>query len=307
MQITFTSKETEKPVTGSIIEIPGFECLDLIFVQEGFFAKIYELATGMEFTTAKGFTAAEAKQDVIDEMAKKGGNAERILKKIKSEQHSLGRKAFAVINHSPKYEAYLKREADYKESLPFMYNEEERDELMRIIEIGATEGLRNMAVFSGHLKKKADGTRKTELQGILDAFERHRIIHHARLIKKSGGKLPKRLQIEWNQYEVTWDHMIEVIHANRKRSITHLIPQVLLYRFWKLWQLTSHKNNIYGYRRFGTGMSSIDLLRYTIDVKAGRDVTGEIERITADINACMIEIVNETQKYELPPHENFRE
>lgn len=305
--ITFKNRAGQTLVGEQII-VPGFELVDWVYVQDGFFGKIYELATGYEFTSAQGFTPQEAIRDVIGAFMIKNISDTRLLQKFFENDHPHGRKELKIINESPAYLAYKAKQLSDRLAAPFYYSEADRGVIQELIEIMVEENLPHVDIM---IKKRDTRIskfvgREPSIETTVEVFQRQRWEYYAMQVRNMGLMMPEQLR-EYNNYEPkepTWDNMIAEMNYGRKRDITAHIPQELLNDFAINWEICTIKNNLYGYRRFvADGWAA--LVRLAIDLKKNRDEQDTITQLFLDFKRVRQELIEESQPYTKLPHEIY--
>lgn len=271
--ITFTAGTVQ--VTGQIFIIPGFENLDLVLVQDGFFKKVYELSTGLELAQSNAFTDKDVIVDIVGAVMKKNLTDLGILNKIYSAQHNFGNKHLKVINDSPKYKAYEAQQIAEYDNAPFAFQNEERAQLQTMLDQAIAEDLANIKILQGYMESRLYKKHiKANLEFITAAHQRELIAKQARNMIAQGLKLPADLRGDFKPKGNDINTLKEEIMQMRKRDIVKYIPDDILHLLYKVWKAIVDINNDYGYHHVQyTGHPLTDTIRLGILTKKGDDTT----------------------------------
>jgi len=109
-------------------------------------------------------------------------------------------------------------------------------------------------------------------------------------LKAEGKPLPKGVTQITLPYDLSWQGMIDYLHAGRKRLLTKYIPDAVLQKFFKMYVMCASVNMDYGYYRFRFDDGS--LLRIAIDNKKERNIDAGVAKFENYLNRIIEEIDN---------------
>lgn len=293
-----------KKRVGEKVLVPGFERLDLIYIQDGFMGRVFELATGAEVIEAQGFTPQEAIRDVIGALIKKNLTDVKLLEQLYGNDHPHGRKQLRIVNESPAYLAYKAQRQAERLADPFYFSESDRATIQELIDVMRLENLPHIDIMEKKRDTRIDRYAKIERREpdiftVIEVWHRQRWEYYAMQVRGMGLMMPEQLR-PYNHFEpkdTGWQTMIDEINYGRKRDITQYIPQDLLCEFAVIWELAQTKNNYFGYRRFcADGWA--DLVRLAIDLKKNRDETETIAQLYQQFKLTYQQIMDESQPYQ---------
>lgn len=267
-------------LTGKAVKVPGYEGMDVVAVRDGEGnLQLHELATGMKIAdVAPGLDEEAAIASVANQLNGKRFSVPRLMEKIYQgdiDKHGVHKKI--LVNPSPAYQAYKEQRIAEEQNVPFMYSEEERAEIQKMIDQGKQEGI-EMKMLENFRDRRQMSERyqkalgKPSVQSIRELFDRLREQHKNKQLRANQQPLPP------GSFEVLPKTREAFLEELRETGVTYpgrfeKLDEGLKERVLAGWQQGRDIRNKYGY--WPDWMGDIGVMMDTIVLLADMNARNE--------------------------------